>query len=306
MKWIKKGLIFTPPKKNWMWTHATTPTPFIINEERIRIYAGFRDKNNITRIGYVDFNSDLSKILEVSDQPVLDIGKPGNFDDSGVFPSSVVRFDGKIYLYYWGMRKGDKKIRHTIFCGLAISEDGKKFKRYSDQPVLKKSKEELFIRSAASVLKEGEKWKMWYAASVGNTWPIKINGKTYPKAIIKYLESTNGIDWADAGVPCINFKDKSEYILGRPFVFKQDNKYHMFYSIRALSHNGYRIGYAQSLDGKKWVRKDEEAGIDVSKEGWDSEEICYGVLINIKGRNYLIYCGNNYGEEGFGYAIEDK
>jgi predicted GH43/DUF377 family glycosyl hydrolase len=306
MKWIKKGLIFTPPKKDWMWTHATTPTPFVINDERVRIYVGFRDKNNITRIGYVDFNSDFSEILEISKEPVLDIGKPGNFDDSGVFPSSVVEFDEKIYLYYWGMRKGNEEIRHTLFCGLAISKDGKFFKRYSDHPILKKSKEELFIRSAAFVIKEGRKWKMWYPASVGNNWPIKVNGKSYPKEIIKYLESENGIDWGETGVPCINFKNEDEYILARPSVFKQDGKYHMFYSIRKLSNNGYRLGYAQSLDGKIWTRKDEEAGIDVSKEGWDSQEICYGVVINLKGKNYLIYCGNNYGEEGFGLAVEDK
>jgi hypothetical protein len=204
------------------------------------------------------------------------------------------------------MQKGNEEIRHTLFCGLAISKDGKFFKRYSDHPILKRSKEELFIRSAVSLMKENKKWKMWYAASIGFDWPIKINGKSYPKTIIKYLESDNGIEWVETGIPCITFKNENEYILGRPFVFKQNNKYHMLYSIKSLSYNGYRLGYAQSLDGKIWTRKDEEAGIDVSKEGWDSQEICYGVVINLKGRNYLIYCGNNYGEEGFGLAVEEK
>ena len=46
----------------------------------------------------------------------------------------------------------------------------------------------------------------------------------------------------------------------------------MWYSYRG---DAYRIGYAESVDGLEWERKDEEAGIDVSADGWDSEMIEY-------------------------------
>ena len=42
--------------------------------------------------------------------------------------------------------------------------------------------------------------------------------------------------------------------------------------------------------------------IDVSPTGWDAEMICYPAVINVKGKTYLFYNGNNNGETGFGVA----
>jgi hypothetical protein len=75
----------------------------------------------------------------------------------------------------------------------------------------------------------------------------------------------------------------------------------MFYSVRYIDKL-YRIGYAESIDGINWIRKDNEIDIDVSQEGWDSEMICYPSVISVKEKTYLFYNGNNNGETGFGYA----
>jgi hypothetical protein len=92
-----------------------------------------------------------------------------------------------------------------------------------------------------------------------------------------------------------------EFSLGRPWVLKLEGIYKMFYSIRYLEKL-YRIGYAESLDGINWERKDEKVGIDVSKNGWDSEMICYLSVITVEDKTFLFYNGNNNGETGFGYA----
>jgi len=68
----------------------------------------------------------------------------------------------------------------------------------------------------------------------------------------------------------------------------------------------YRIGFATSKDGKKWLREDEKAGITISKNknDWDGESICYPYIFEYKNKKFLLYNGNNYGLTGFGYAIE--
>ena len=66
---------------------------------------------------------------------------------------------------------------------------------------------------------------------------------------------------------------------------------------------GYRMGYAESNDGIKWTRMDNEVGIDVSKKGWDSEMIQYPYVFNHKNNKYMLYNGNGYGENGAGLAI---
>jgi hypothetical protein len=75
----------------------------------------------------------------------------------------------------------------------------------------------------------------------------------------------------------------------------------MFYSSRTRS-KGYRIGYAESVDGENWTRRDEEIGIDVSEDGWDSQMLAYACVVRHKEKVYMFYNGNNYGETGFGYA----
>jgi predicted GH43/DUF377 family glycosyl hydrolase len=127
MRWNKKGLIFGPNGKNsWAKTHCLQPTPLLISPDIIRVFTGFRDQTGISRVGYVDLKaSDPSQILYVTDQPVLDIGEPGCFDENGVVPTAIVKKDDRLLLYYAGYQLG-MKVRFFVFGGLAESLDGGK------------------------------------------------------------------------------------------------------------------------------------------------------------------------------------
>ena len=75
---------------------------------------------------------------------------------------------------------------------------------------------------------------------------------------------------------------------------------------RANKENTYRIGYAESLDGFQWIRKDEEAGIGLSESGWDSEMLAYAGVMKEKDRYIMFYNGNGFGASGIGYAVSEK
>jgi hypothetical protein len=77
------------------------------------------------------------------------------------------------------------------------------------------------------------------------------------------------------------------------------DRYRMWFSHRGRS---YRIGYAESGDGIVWQRRDEEAGIDVSPDGWDSEMIEYPCVVDAGSRRLMLYNGNGYGRTGIGLA----
>ena len=77
----------------------------------------------------------------------------------------------------------------------------------------------------------------------------------------------------------------------------------MWFSYRSGSGEKYRIGYSLSSDGKQWKLALEDAGIDVSPNGWDSEMIEYPFVFDHKGNRYMIYNGNSHGKTGFGLAI---
>jgi hypothetical protein len=92
-------------------------------------------------------------------------------------------------------------------------------------------------------------------------------------------------------------------------VLKEDGVYKMWYATRQGQDyredktQSYRIGYAESADGIGWRRLDEQAGIDVSENGWDSEMVEYPCVIAPNGRKYLFYNGNGFGRSGIGYAV---
>jgi hypothetical protein len=92
-----------------------------------------------------------------------------------------------------------------------------------------------------------------------------------------------------------------EHALGRPWVIREDDGYRMWYSSRTRSR-GYRIGYAESTDGIRWNRRDDEVDLDVSADGWDSQMLAYAAVVRRGDRTYMFYNGNDCGRTGFGYA----
>jgi predicted GH43/DUF377 family glycosyl hydrolase len=304
MKWSKKGLIYCPDKKySWAKHSALQPTPHFISDSVIRIYVGFRDENGVSRIGFVDVDAkNPSSVLKVSVDPVLDIGIPGTFDENGVAPCAVVRRNGRLYLYYAGYQLG-QKVRFYVFAGLAISEDGgNSFARYSKAPILDRTENELLFRVIHSVIFEDGVWRVWYG---GGSEFIERAHKMLPVYNVRYTESEDGIKFKKEGRVCVDLESDDEYRIGRPYVIKDEGMYKMFYGVATIS-KGYRLGYAESPDGLDWIRKDEEMGIDASESGWDSRMNAYPSIMKYKDCVYLFYNGNNFGYDGFGYAVLDR
>ena len=298
MKWEKKGLIFkTQDFNDWRDNSALQPTPLMFSD-KIRFYVGFRDKSGISRIGYIDLDkNNPEKILRVSKKPVLDIGKDGAFDEFGVVPSAIIRRDKKIYMYYAGYQLG-KKVRFLVLSGLAISEDnGETFTRYSLVPVFERTDSEMLFRVPHTVMFDDNKFKFWYG---GGSEFMHGKDKTLPVYDVRYLESEDGINIPKNGKIILETKE-NEYRIGRPFVIKKENSFMMFYGYSS-EDKPYQLGYAISKDGLKWMRDDENIGIELSSEGWDSEMMAYPCVLTIADKTYLFYNGNDYGKDGFGYA----
>lgn len=301
MQWIKKGLIYGPDgKSSWAKHSALQPTPLLIKDNVIRVYVGFRDENGVGRVGFVDVDAyNPLDVINISKEPVLDTGNPGTFDENGVIPATIVKRNKKIYLYYAGYQLG-YKIRFYGFTGLAISSNGgNSFIRYSKAPIMDRTDNALYFRAIHSIMFEDGIWKVWYG---GGSEFIEGEKKTLPVYNIRYIESEDGINFGKKGKVILDVKGGDEYRIGRPYVIKEDDIYFMFYGVGTKS-KGYRLGYARSTDGIHWKRKDDEIGIDVSQDGWDSNMISYPSIMKFEDKVYMFYNGNSYGYDGFGYAI---
>lgn len=289
----------------WMETHTQLPIPYVLNNGKVRIYFNSRTKGRC-RPTFVDVDMDTLRIVRKQDEPLLDFGKPGSFDDSGVMFSSLIDLGDKLYMYYSGWNV-PVTVRYHNSIGLAISEDGgNTFYKYSEGPILERSIHNPIMVAGSYVVRRDKDWIMYYLSC--SEW-IDGEAKMEPVYDLHYALSGDGISWkVEDKKPCIKGENEA---VAQPCIIRSDDGYCMWYSYRKTVNyrnnvrNSYRIGYAESKDGIVWERKDEKANINISETGWDSQMIEYPYVIKLGNRYAMFYNGNGFGQSGIGVAFAD-
>lgn len=311
-KWKKLGRIFNPQNvtdRVWLQEYAQAPATLVF-DSFVRVYFSCRPHPDekgryVSYSAFADFNrNDLTEIVNISKTPILELGKPGTFDEFGTYPVSVIRNGDHMLAYYAGWTRC-KSVPFNVAIGVAKStNNGETFTRLGDGPVLSYSIDEPFILSGPKIRRFGGRWYLFYIA--GKKW-IPTDGKPEPVYTIRMATSDDGINWTRQNKELIKPRIEENECQASPDVIFYQGKYHMFFSYRYsldFRHNdrGYRIGYAVSEDLINWDRKDEMAGIDVSDEGWDGQTIAYPHVFELDGKVYIMYLGNDVGRNGFGLA----
>lgn len=208
--------------------------------------------------------------------------------------------DVKLYIYYLGWNL-PKNVPFMNRIGMAVLDKRTgKCEKISSAPILDQSKEDPYSLSYPFVRKEGNIYRMWYGSHV--SWRNTTIEQYNFNHIVKYAESTNGIEYDRKNVICIEGDGIKEYAFSRPSVLFEDGIYKMWYAFRGEK---YRIGYAESDDGMSFTCKDGLVDITPSTEEWESEEVSYPYVFSHKNKHYMLYCGNAYGKTGFGIAVEE-
>ncbi len=300
LPWRKKGLLFQPQDE--CFTHCSHPCAIQIDSDQFIFAYTQRDKLSKSHIFLVRAIIKAGKVTFTS-EPILAIspGEPCRFDCDGAISVCFVRNAERIYLYYvgWQILPDSLWICDTGRCVLDC--ENLTLTREFFGPVLGRDKHNPLFAAATAFHVSGSLWQTWYNSGI--RWEKTSDGWKHHYGI-HYASSADGIDWKCEPGMCIPFADEYEYAFGRPCVIKKDDKFYMWYAHRATKTiPTYRIGFATSIDGRKWDRFDSLSGIDVSLSGWDSEMICYPYVFEHEGVFYMLYNGNGYGRSGFGLAV---
>jgi predicted GH43/DUF377 family glycosyl hydrolase len=310
--WEKLGLVFDPgdhPGRPWMVSHAQGPATLLL-DDRLRVYFSCRPMPDaagqfVSYSAFVDLDrEDPTRVIEVAEEPVLELGPPGSFDEFGVYPWSVVCDGDDVRAYYGGWTRCES-VPFNVAIGCASSSDGgRSFQRLGPGPVLSYSPDEPFVVSGPKIRRFGDLWHLFYIA--GTVWLGTESGPE-PVYRIRMATSHDGLDWKRDARELIPPTLEVNEAQASPDVFWMDGGFHMFFCFRrSLDYRGraggYRIGYASSPDLRHWTRDDAGAGLDVSEEGWDSDMVAYPHVFELDGETYMAYLGNHVGRDGFGLA----
>ena len=307
MRWERKGRIYSVEDgTGWRSHHACLPIADPAGDGVLRIYFGPRDEQGRSTTTFIEVEADdPGSVLYVHDRPVLGLGELGAFDDAGAMPCCIVNHEGRKYLYYVGWNRS-VTVAYRNAIGCAVSDDGGlTFERVANGgPVADRTPLEPYFCASPYVLVEDGLWRMWYASSTG--WVV-VDGRPEPLYQVKYAESADGLSWARDDVTCLGYAFDGE-ANARPVVIRDGDLYRMWYcwrgsvGYRTDPAQSYRIGYAESDEGVRWTRKDDECGLLPTGAGWDSMMTTYPWVHRHGDRTYLFYNGDGFGETGFGWA----
>ena len=306
MNWIRKGLIYKPNQNTeWSHSHAQVPFGFPIDHETLRIYFATRDIKNRSATSFIEVDANnIKDIKYVHNDICLGVGEIGMHDESGAMPSCFLREQNKIYMYYTGWNIGGN-VSYRTAIGLAISEDnGISFQRYSNGPIIDRSIFDPCFACQPFVMKNNNKWKMWYLSCT--KWEI-ISNHPEPFYHVKYAESEDGINWKREGIVSLDYDDEIDAI-GNPTIIFDNGVYKMFYSFRKADGyrlnpaKSYKLGYAESQDGIKFIAKYNTIKLSGQREDWESIMNAYPHVLKCNDQLIMLYNGNGFGMSGFGYA----
>lgn len=315
VEWMRhQGNPVLPPREG-EFDATRCMNPWVVRDQDMyRLFYSGGGKDGKQRLGVATASvTDLKNWTRTG--PLFDTGSPGSFDAQWCVLPHVVRMnDNRWHLYYTGNAGQGRGLSAFPGMGLATSDDGIKWIRHGDQPVLTRSGEhgdpDAIGVAGGSVLRvlqaDGSShWRFYYTGCPTTGEPHALNQqKTICLAV-----SEDGIDWTKRGAVMLRdpVRDYEDIGVAGPVVhLESDGMFRMWYSAIGTRHGFYSICYAESDDGVHWHRgaqPDDNLQLSPTGTGWEKQMVEYPTIIREGNHLRMFYCGNGYGRSGIGTAV---
>ncbi len=288
--------------------------PFVIRVgDEYRMYYAGADAQGTHRICLA--TADVDRPLEFKRRGVvLDVGEKDAFDAYWCVVARVYRVGNRWHMYYTGRDHSDRGLQSFGGIGLAVSDDGLNFTRYSRDPIVQGNQTAMFPdnRAAAGGVLLTETaddglpaYRLYYTLPVGTK---NVDPRIDQEKHGAVCHGRDGIHWTDHRVVLSPRRDvpKEDIASTMSCVWCDGSLYRLLYSGIGTRWGYYSISEAYSHDGYDWHRGQGDENLALAPDpasAWESEMVEYPCLLRENGVNRLFYCGNGYGNTGIGTAV---
>jgi predicted GH43/DUF377 family glycosyl hydrolase len=253
VNWTKHGNPVLDLGNQGAWDDSQADHACVLLVEGIYRMWYSADDGSTSRIGYAT-SSDGLHWDKYADNPVLDLGNPGSWEDSEVFHPSVV-YDGHTYhMWYNGFASSMQRT------GYATSSDGIIWEKYSGNPVLEMGQSgswDDFMLVLMATLYMDNQYHMWYTAGDGtdeDTRYFRVGYATSPDGIAWMKHPDNPV--LDIGP--VGTWDSVGVVTSSVLFDSSSGTYKMWYG--GLDGAHFRTGYATSTPATR-IHGNGTAGI---------------------------------------------
>ena len=242
---------------SWNEQKADTGNSLVSFDGSWWLYHGGIDSGGTDRIGaLISSGSSISgPWSDPAENPILDIGAPGTWDDSRVDHPSVIGYNGELLMYYSGHDGTTWRI------GLAKARDGISWVKSGSNPVLSPGNSGAWDGAGVgqpSVIYDGSRFVMAY-------WGWK-EGDLDTQSRIGIATSDDGIDWQKLdGNPVLYYGgpgEWDEYGLLTPRLWIENGRYYMNYAGKDVASLASSVGHAYADSLTSWTKDSNNPMID--------------------------------------------
>ena len=291
MIWEDPKLVFVAlGQTTWLCSHASSSAVEWIKDGEVCLLLTGRDNQNKSRIGRFIYNLKNDLIVDISSNPVIELGILGSFDEYGTSYPALANGN----LFYTGWSKGNSVPFYNQL-GLAEINGNEYYERKQRLPIFINGDNESIGVGSVFPFISGDEFFLFYTSF--KSWNLDEPEKhIYTTSLANISEINNNLIFKKHSI----FRSDTKKINQSKCAIINLNNIYIAWVCIKYSPSNYKIVCYESTDLLNWQASPDLDLHFNNLPSWCNESQSYPNIFLYDDKIYMFFAGNEYGNKGFG------